>query len=142
MRIYLTRRYEFEAAHQLNGLVPQHKCSRLHGHNYRMDITVSVDDADPEPKNGLKNGMVLDAEALDVSVRPVLKRIDHRFLNELGETPDEAVAFEPMRSQPTAENIARWAWWRLAFIGNGGQQRLESIRVQENSRLWAEVRRE
>lgn len=141
MRIYLTRRYDFEAAHQLNGLPEHHKCSRVHGHNYRVEITVSVDDADEQ--NGLKNGMVLDAEALDVYLRPVLSRIDHRFLNELGgDDPDTQREFEPMRSQPTAENIARWAWKRLAYVGNGGQQRLEAIRVYENERLWAEVRGE
>jgi 6-pyruvoyltetrahydropterin/6-carboxytetrahydropterin synthase len=130
-RVRLTRRYEFAAAHRLNGLSPTHKCSRLHGHNYALEVTVSATD--------LANGFVIDAGDLDICITPVLARIDHRCLNELDLGDPAAVA---MASQPTAENIARYFWVALQYLGRDERQSLESVRVYENPRLWAEVRRE
>jgi len=84
MRLMLTRRYEFAAAHQLNGLRPNHKCARLHGHNYVLEITVTGAGGVEERPPDAAPGMVIDAGDIDISVRPVITRLDHQHLNGLG----------------------------------------------------------
>ena len=134
MIVYLLRRYRIECAHNLNGLRPGHRCGRVHGHNYtiELEVTGELDD----------KGMVIDAEDLDTCVRPVLARLDHRHLNELGQG-DEGVraSFFPLVQQPTAENIAIYLWNALGFLSNSGRYRLTLVRVRENEDLAAEVRR-
>lgn len=146
-RVLLTRRYRLECAHRLNGLRDGHKCSRLHGHNYEVQLTVAM------PADKLVNGMVIDAENLDTDVRPVFAKLDHHFLNELGGEeplpgmePGQQIhlhglrsAFAPLNEQPTAENFALYLWRRLQFLSNNGSKRLVRVRVYENEDLWAEV---
>jgi len=130
MRVRLTRVYQIACAHQLHGLREGHKCGRMHGHNYRIEITLSADELD-------LTGMVLDAEHVDTSIAPVLKRLDHHTLNECD---DGTPAGARMAAQPTAENIALYLWERLAFMSRGDRYRMTSVRVHENDRLYAEVR--
>ena len=95
MRSRVTRSFAFEAAHQL----PWHpgKCRRLHGHNYRFEVTVEG------PLD--ENGVVLDFDELhEVVRREVVERYDHRYLNDLMENP-------------TAELIAAEAWKQLEAAG-------------------------
>jgi 6-pyruvoyltetrahydropterin/6-carboxytetrahydropterin synthase len=85
--------FYFAAAHRL----PRYEgpCSRLHGHNYRMIVCVEGE-VDP------KSGMVADFGRIkEVVQERVLARSDHRTLNDVLENP-------------TAENIARWAFESLA----------------------------
>lgn len=125
----LTRRYRIEAAHQLTGMRKGHKCARVHGHNYGLAFTLEAP--------ALTNGMVLDAEALDELVLPVLAQLDHRLLNEAA--PGDLV-FATMRAQPTAENIAACLWHRLAGAVSQAHYgvRLVAVAVQENDDLVAE----
>ncbi|MDQ3574058.1 MAG: 6-carboxytetrahydropterin synthase QueD [Actinomycetota bacterium] len=95
MRSRVTRAFAFEAAHQL----PWHsgKCRRLHGHNYRFEVTVEG------PLD--ENGVVLDFDELrDVVHQEVVDRYDHRYLNDL-------------MDNPTAELIAGEVWKRLEAAG-------------------------
>jgi 6-pyruvoyltetrahydropterin/6-carboxytetrahydropterin synthase len=113
MRTRVTRSFAFEAAHHL----PWHpgKCSRLHGHNYRVEVTVEgpVDE----------HGVVLDFDALAAVVqREVVERYDHRLLNDLVENP-------------TAEVIAQEAWKRLEVAG----LRLARLRVWETPESSVEL---
>ena len=79
----------FSAAHRLRGY--EGKCERLHGHNYKVQLTLGCDKL-----NSL--GMVMDFEELKRIVHEVLNRIDHSYLNEL----------EPFDTlNPTAEQLAR-----------------------------------
>lgn len=74
----VTRRFSFEAAHRL----PWHKgkCSRLHGHSYLMDVTVT---GDLNP-----NGIVVDFAELKAIVKEhVLNDYDHSYLNDFLENP-------------------------------------------------------
>jgi 6-pyruvoyltetrahydropterin/6-carboxytetrahydropterin synthase len=87
----VTRTFAFEAAHQL----PWHagKCRNLHGHGYRLEVTVEGPVGD--------DGMVLDfAEVEAVVEREIIARYDHTYLNDLLENP-------------TAELIAHEVWKRL-----------------------------
>ena len=117
MKTTITRVYLVQAAHQLHGLREGHKCARLHGHNYRIEVTVDgpVD----------ARGFVLDAEEIDAAIGSTLMgQLDHRTLNDV-------------IAQPTAENIAAWVLKLCISKGLAACR----VRVQENDRLWAEVER-
>ena len=92
----IRKQFAFEAAHVL----PYHqgKCSRLHGHSYRLDVSVEG----PLQPEGPATGMVVDFDELARIVRAsVIDALDHRHLNDTLENP-------------TSENIVVWIWRRLA----------------------------
>lgn len=92
----IRKQFSFEAAHVL----PYHegKCSRMHGHSYRLDVTLEG----ALQVDGPAAGMIVDFDTLARVVKAgVIGELDHRTLNEL--IPN-----------PTAENIARWIWRRIA----------------------------
>jgi 6-pyruvoyltetrahydropterin/6-carboxytetrahydropterin synthase len=92
MRCQLSRDYHFEAAHRLPRVPATHKCSRVHGHSYRVTITVTGP-IDPDL------GWLLDFADLDRVVDPVIERIDHQLLNEVAGLEN-----------PTSELLAVWLW--------------------------------
>jgi 6-pyruvoyltetrahydropterin/6-carboxytetrahydropterin synthase len=79
----------FSAAHALRGY--KGKCERLHGHNWKVKVTLMSDKLD-------KIGMAMDFTDIKSALDEVLKKFDHCFLNE-------TAPFN--RINPTAENIAR-----------------------------------
>ena len=93
----ITRTYHFEAAHFLPKVADSHKCKRVHGHNYRVDVTVRG------PLDG--SGFVVDFFDLDAEIAPLIERLDHRLINEV----------EGLEN-PTAEIIARWFYERIAYV--------------------------
>lgn len=118
MKVEITRRFGFEAAHSL----PNHdgKCRQLHGHAYTLEVTI----AGPVTHAGPKEGMVMDfADMTSVVETEVLKQWDHQFLNDL-------VAFPT-----TAENLAAEIFKRLKTAGLP----LVRVRLYETVRGWAEV---
>ena len=92
MRCQLVREYHFEAAHRLPRVPATHKCSRVHGHSYRVSVTLEGE-VDPEL------GWLLDFADVDQAVVPVITRLDHQFLNEI-----EGLG------NPTSEILAGWLW--------------------------------
>lgn len=96
MRITLTRNFHFEAAHTLPNVPPDHQCARMHGHSYRVDVSVTGD-VDPQA------GWLMDHAEISAVVKPVLARLDHRYLNEI-----------PGLENPTFEMLAVWLWRELA----------------------------
>jgi 6-pyruvoyltetrahydropterin/6-carboxytetrahydropterin synthase len=84
-----------EAAHRLPNVPPGHKCERLHGHSYRVEIHVSG-------RVGHETGWVIDFADIQKAFQPLYDELDHHYLNEV-----EGL------SNPTSENIARWIWERL-----------------------------
>lgn len=87
--------FTFEAAHRLPNLPAEHKCSRLHGHSFRIVIHVSGD-VDPE------KSWVMDFADLKVAFAPILEQLDHYYLNDI----------EGLEN-PTSEVIAKWVWDKL-----------------------------
>ncbi len=89
------KEFTFEAAHRLPNLPPGHKCSRLHGHSFRVRVCVSgpVDE---------RTGWVMDFGDIKARCKPVIDELDHRYLNEI-----------PGLENPTSERIAEWLWQRL-----------------------------
>jgi 6-pyruvoyltetrahydropterin/6-carboxytetrahydropterin synthase len=91
--VRVRRSFDFDAAHRL----PNHPgpCRELHGHRYTLAVTL---DRPVDPASG----MVVDFAELKHAVRErVLRRLDHRYLND-------------MIDNPTAERIAEWIWRELA----------------------------
>jgi len=86
----------FEAAHRLPHVPEGHKCARLHGHSFRVEVHVEGP-VDPEL------GWVLDFADVRAACAPLRDQLDHRYLNEIDGLDN-----------PTSENVARWIWVRLA----------------------------
>ena len=84
------REFTFEAAHRLPHVPEGHKCGRLHGHSYRVEVHVGGE-VDPS------TGMVLDFAGISAACQPVRERLDHYYLNDI-----DGLA------NPTSENLARW----------------------------------
>jgi 6-pyruvoyltetrahydropterin/6-carboxytetrahydropterin synthase len=93
--VEIFKEFTFEAAHRLPRVPADHKCSRLHGHSYR--VTVHVEGPVGEP-----SGWVRDYAELSFAMKPLLDVLDHHYLNEV-----EGL------SNPTSEVISRWIWDRL-----------------------------
>jgi 6-pyruvoyltetrahydropterin/6-carboxytetrahydropterin synthase len=67
-------------------VLPHHagKCARLHGHSYRLEVTVSG----PLREDGPDRGMVMDfADVQTVVDAEVIDRLDHRDLNAIVDNP-------------------------------------------------------
>lgn len=96
MEIY--KDFTFEAAHFLPNVPEGHKCRRLHGHSYRVRITVTG-------PIQTEAGWVLDFGDIKAALTPILEQLDHWFLNEI----------EGLEN-PTCEHIARWIWKRTKPI--------------------------
>jgi 6-pyruvoyltetrahydropterin/6-carboxytetrahydropterin synthase len=95
MQAEIIKTFRFDAAHCLSGVGELHKCRRLHGHGYRVDIHVAGP-IDPQV------GWVMDFADLTKAVAPVIEQLDHRYLNDVP-------GLEPC----TAERIAAWIWDRV-----------------------------
>jgi 6-pyruvoyltetrahydropterin/6-carboxytetrahydropterin synthase len=109
MRAELVKTLAFEAAHRLPRVPAGHKCARLHGHSFQVEIRVGGE-VDQEM------GWVCDYEDLKVACAPLLEQLDHHYLNEV-----------PGLDNPTSENIAQWIWVRLVGTLPG----LLEVTVQE-----------
>ena len=102
------REFSFEAAHLLPHVPEGHKCGRLHGHSFRVELRVRGD-LDP------RTGMVVDFADIKAAFVPLHDKLDHRFLNEV----------EGLEN-PTSENLALWIWDRLQ-----GSLSLSAVIVRE-----------
>ena len=88
----LRKTFQFEAAHYLPNLPKEHKCNRLHGHSFKVEIVVEGE-CDP------KLGWVIDYSDITKAFKPLWEQLDHHYLNEI----------EGLEN-PTSENLARWIW--------------------------------
>jgi 6-pyruvoyltetrahydropterin/6-carboxytetrahydropterin synthase len=116
MQATLTKEFAFEAAHFLPTFPEGHKCRRMHGHSFRVELVVRG--MVPEDK-----GYLLDFGVLSAAADPVIERLDHRVLNEI-----EGL------SNPTAEVLARWLYERI----KPALPLLAAVRVRETCTSAAE----
>ncbi|WP_067622459.1 6-carboxytetrahydropterin synthase QueD [Alicyclobacillus acidiphilus] len=110
-RVAVTKSFTFDAAHHLHAY--DGKCTSLHGHTYRVVITVS----------GFVNdiGIVLDFGDLKrIYKEEIEDRLDHRYLNEV--LP---------HMNTTAENMIVWMWERLDAALGGQTDPQQAIRLEE-----------
>ena len=95
MRIRLAKSFSFEAAHFLPSFPEGHKCRRMHGHSFKVDVVVEGP-LDPA------RGYLVDYGDIKRAVAPLQDALDHRLLNDL-----------PGLANPTSEMLAVWVWDRL-----------------------------
>src|SRR5438270_11517710 len=88
----LFKEFTFEAAHRLPYVPADHKCARLHGHSYRVELHASGP-VDPQ------SGWIMDFAEIKSAFKPLLARLDHYYLNEI----------EGLEN-PTSQNLAAWIW--------------------------------
>ncbi|HXW87637.1 MAG TPA: 6-carboxytetrahydropterin synthase QueD [Streptosporangiaceae bacterium] len=89
------REFRFDAAHQLPRVPAGHKCGRLHGHSYRVEVHVAGP-VDPD------TGWVADFGDIASAFAPLRAQLDHAYLNDV-----------PGLENPTSEVLAQWIWTRL-----------------------------
>ena len=106
MKIF--KEFTFEAAHKLPLVPKEHKCFNLHGHSFKVKITIDG------PINEM--GWVMDFSELKKVCSPYIEQLDHSYLNEIDGLEN-----------PTSENIAIWLWQRL----RDQLPQLNSIQVME-----------
>ena len=84
--------FTLEAAHRLPNVPPGHKCARLHGHSFRVELHVSGE-------VGADTGWVMDFGDIKAAFKPIYERLDHHYLNDI-----------PGLENPTSEQLAKWIW--------------------------------
>ena len=89
------KEFTVEAAHRLPNVPAGHKCGRLHGHSFRLEIHLIGN-------VGTETGWVLDFADIKAAFKPLEAQLDHNYLNEI-----------PGLENPTSENLATWLWDRL-----------------------------
>ena len=95
MRAQLTKDFTFEAAQTLPNAPDGHKCRRVHGHSFKVEIAV-VGGCDETL------GWVMDYADISKAFKPIWEKLDHFYLNDV-----------PGLENPTSENIAIWIWKKL-----------------------------
>ncbi|RKH58701.1 6-carboxytetrahydropterin synthase QueD [Corallococcus llansteffanensis] len=105
----ISKEFTFEAAHRLPNVPVGHKCSRVHGHSYRIEITIR---GPVHPQLG----WIVDFAELNAAWQPIHAQLDHQLLNDV-----------PGLENPTSELLAAWLFERLFIPGT----RIARIRVAE-----------
>ncbi|WII70923.1 6-carboxytetrahydropterin synthase [Bdellovibrio sp. 22V] len=98
MKFELKQHFQIESARFLPHLPLSHPCSRMHGHSFKIILTL-VGDLDP------KIGWVIDYNDIQAKMKPLLEKIDHRVLNEV----------EGLEN-PTSELLAKWLYDRALQV--------------------------
>ena len=107
---------EFASAHTLRNYPGA--CSRMHGHNWKVELEVEATALDA-------HGMGVDFKAMKTAANEVGERLDHRYLNEL----------EPFTElNPTAENIAAYMYREIAAKLNSDTIRVNAVTLWETDR--------
>ena len=87
--------FTFEAAHRLPNLPATHKCSRLHGHSFRVELHLRG------PMQGPEN-WVMDFADVKSVFKPIYEQLDHNYLNDIAGLEN-----------PTSEQICVWLYQKL-----------------------------
>jgi 6-pyruvoyltetrahydropterin/6-carboxytetrahydropterin synthase len=93
--VEIFKTFTLESAHRLPNVPPGHKCARVHGHSFRVELHVSGP-LDPQL------GWVMDFAEIKQAFEPLFQRLDHRYLNDV-----------PGLENPTSEVLASYIWREL-----------------------------
>jgi 6-pyruvoyltetrahydropterin/6-carboxytetrahydropterin synthase len=114
----IAKQYHFSASHILKSLPDDHPCSRMHGHNYIVEVIL-------ESKTLDKNGFVRDYRELNALKKYIDDSVDHRHLNDV--LGDENTSAEQL-----AKYFYDWCKSRWSEV--------IAVRVSETPRSWAEYK--
>jgi 6-pyruvoyltetrahydropterin/6-carboxytetrahydropterin synthase len=95
VKVRLIKELRFEAAHRLPNVPEGHKCARLHGHSFKVELALygAVNET---------TGWFIDFGEIDRIWQPIHDVLDHHYLNEV----------EGLEN-PTSEVLARWIWNKM-----------------------------
>ena len=116
--VELFKEFTFESAHRLPHVPVGHKCSRLHGHSFRVAIYIEGE-VDPH------TGWIRDFSEIKAIFKPLYEILDHNYLNDI-----------PGLDNPTSENMAKWIWQQLKPL----LPELSRIRIHETCTSGCEYR--
>jgi 6-pyruvoyltetrahydropterin/6-carboxytetrahydropterin synthase len=111
----ISKKFDFSASHWIGNLPDDHPCSKLHGHNYCVEVVLQSEELN-------EVGFVRDYHELSEFKEFIDSTYDHKHLNDaLG------------HDQTTAENIAKWLfdWCKQRW------PEVSSLRVSETPKTWA-----
>jgi 6-pyruvoyltetrahydropterin/6-carboxytetrahydropterin synthase len=114
--------YSFAAGHALRGY--KGKCENVHGHNYRVRVTVGGEHLNPI-------GLVMDFVDLRAAIKALAERLDHRFMNDI--PPFDKV-------NPSAENLAKYFYDGLEPTTRANGVLVQSVTVYETDTTTATYR--
>ena len=89
------KKFNIESARSLPNVPKNHPCHRLHGHSFKIIISV-------EGQIDEQSGFVTDFQEIEDAFNPIKKILDHSYLNDI-----EGL------SNPTSENICIWIWNKI-----------------------------
>jgi len=125
---YVTKDFEFAASHSLREY--DGPCQRLHGHNYKVEVTIKSETLD-------KLGMVIDFSKIKkICNEVIMKPYDHQNLNNIK-------PFDELN--PTAENMSKVFYTVISnaldtMKNNKNRAKVHSVKVWETSNSVAEYR--
>jgi 6-pyruvoyltetrahydropterin/6-carboxytetrahydropterin synthase len=113
----------FAAGHALRHY--RGKCENVHGHNYRVQVTLEGPELD-------SIGLLVDFVQVKKLIQAVVDKLDHRFLNDV--PPFDVL-------NPSAENMARYFFEELAAgLGQGNPVRIAAVKIWETDTTSATFR--
>lgn len=115
----LTIYTHFAAAHNL--IHYDGDCENLHGHNWKVEVTVRAKELD-------RSGLGIDFKILKAQTKQLLQRLDHKYLNEIKPFDVES---------PSSENIARFLFEQLQAVLNNDNVAVDVVNVWESESACA-----
>lgn len=112
----IRKRFQFSASHSIPSLPADHKCARLHGHNYIVEIELGGAEVD-------EHGFVRDFGMLSDLKTYIDDNMDHRHLNDL---------LDSTSAEMIAKHLLEWC--------TGQWPETTAVRVYETPNCWAECR--
>lgn len=107
---------DFASAHSLRNYPGD--CSRLHGHNWQVEVVVESEVLD-------EVGIAIDFREIKKQTKLVIKRLDHQYLNDIK-------PFDELN--PTAENIAKYFFDEVGKLINNNHVRVQQVTIWETPR--------
>ena len=107
---------DFASAHSLRDYPGD--CSRLHGHNWQVEVMVSSQVLD-------ESGIAIDFREIKKQTKAVVNRLDHQYLNEI--KPFDVL-------NPTAENIAKYLFDEIGILINDKNVKVKEVLIWETPR--------
>lgn len=128
-KVYVTKKASFEAAHHLNNY--DGKCSRVHGHSYKLEVTFSgyIDLEKVKSNCPATEAMVCDFSHLKKLLKKMVENFDHSDLNDWFD-------------QPTAEVMAIVIFESIAALIGTSDYEVCSVKLWETEDSYAEYKGE